>query len=423
MKTVLKLLLLAILFTACQKERHIPRPIDPEGRVLLMYDNINDHPYRPFDTNVAAAGRAVAAGALEKQNQRVIVYQRGWRGDDRSGEGRNTIYELVRDRNAVAGYKTKVLRQYAVGEYDNLRPATINAVVTDVRELAPAMHYGIAFGSHGLGWVPKDNTVHIARRRAGDESGSFDFLWEPPGETDRTRFLAGYSEKLDVLEFRGALDDWDWDFILLDDCFMASVESLYDLRTLADYIISSPTEIMLEGFPYDRVVSALFEGWESNVENALIGVAQGFVDYYENKTLESYATISLVRTSGLEMLDGAVRAIYSDTRFNPALDPVAAELQYYEGLRAPGHIFWDLDDYLQAASTSGELLAEFRVQLARTVVWAGHTDAYYSDYDGGAHAVTHFSGLSTFIDYPAAALLMPAYRDTEWYLSTTAISD
>jgi hypothetical protein len=386
-----------------------------------MYDNIGS-PY--FGDDVAEAAQAVASGAL-RDGQRVVAYHRNY-SDAETGEVRNTIYELVRDDSAEGGVARRVLMRYAVGENSSLNGENLNRVVGDARELVPADHYGFAFGSHGLGWVPKSNTYTPTRRGGNGQSYEHPFaeLWEPR-ENPRTRFFMSESfVKLDVSEFVAALDDWSWDFMILDDCFMSSIEALYDMRRLADYIVASPTEIMIPGFPYGRVVSTLFQSWESGLEASLAGVADAFVeDYRTGRSGTLYrslpcATVAVVKMSELDALARSVRDIVQSGSLVSIADPVAAGIQVYEGYSRPAHIFYDLDDYIARATTNAALYTAFGAQLRRTVTFADHTDNFYSDYpsfSGSIVTVKHFSGLNAFIPWSGTTLFTADYQQTNWY--------
>lgn len=364
-----------------------------------MYDNIEGD---WFAKDVTEAGLAVAAGTLIK-GQQIVVYQKV--------AGGNEIYELVQDRSSGEGFSKKVLKKYKPGEMSELDKETIGAVVGDIRALAPANHYGFAFGSHGMGWIPKNYPGKFTRRLDGgeDEEDPFAPLWQDR-DGFNTRYLAGYGKKIDVSEFADALDDWEWDFIIFDDCFMACVEAQYEMRHLAEYFIASPTEIMASGFPYDDVAKTLFRDWTD-----LEGVAQGFVDFYRIR--DNYATISVVKTSQLEALAQSVRAIVRNENWTP-VDLSATPVQYYEELS--NHVFFDLDDFLRnGISPDSEQYKAFLAQMAETVVFSGHTDNFYSHMiypgNGTVIAITHCSGMNVFIPWSGTASLIPSYEQTEWY--------
>ncbi len=372
-----------------------------------MYDNIGN---RDFGSDVEEAGRAVANGALDP-GERVVVLHRSYRVEGYDG-ARSVIYELVKDSSQSEGFRRKMLRVYDPGVNAALSPEVIAAVVGDIRRAVPAPHYGFAFGSHGSGWIPGSNDVPFSR--AGGSPHPWADLWKVP-ENPLTRAFQGYNQELDVSEFIEALDDWSWDFIVLDDCFMASVEALYDMRTLADYIIASPTEIMISGFPYDRVVDAVFDDW---TEEGFKHVGREFVDYYrDHGGTHPCATVAVVKTSELDALAESVRLL--GLRLNEVSS--TSGIQYYERLVRPGHLFYDLDDYLgkiRATTMPAEFNA-YRQQLARTVIFAGHTATFFSAVGNRSNGkfipVDSFSGLAVFIPWSQTAAFIPDYRQTEWY--------
>ena len=412
---------MALLLAGCNKEPLEPPAPVPAERVLLMYDNIENDNGVWFARNVTAAGKAVAEGALDPA-ERVVVFDRRYRVDGQTGN-RSVVYELVKDSSQPQGYRLEMLRVYGQGENDDLSPEVIAAVVGDIRRAVPADHYGFAFGSHGKGWVSKLNPVNIMRKGGGQSyRPPFAELWTVP-ENSLTRFFQGYGQKLDVSEFIDALDEWKWDFILLDDCFMAAVETMYEMRDLAKYIIASPTEIIIDGFPYYDVVSILFTDWENNLEASVTGIADAFVEAYRADVMHPglpHATIAVVKASEMDALAESVR------RLNLGLNELTSVdgIQYYERYTSPGHVFFDLDDYL-IRIRKDRMPVEynaFLAQLERAVVFKDYTEYFYSDsrFDEGTVRVDHYSGLNVFIPWNETAPLFSDYRQTAWYRAVYA---
>lgn len=401
------LIFAAALLAGCSWDIESPPERVPAERVFLMYDNIGSW----FNGDVTEAGMAVAAGAIGPRD-RVVVFHRDFRpspGDVRT----SYVYELVKDGSAAGGFRREILKRYNQGENVSLSKEVIASVVNDIRVAVPAEHYGLAFGSHGMGWLPKSvNSIS----RAGDTPGKpfehpFAELWAER-ENPLTRYFAGYGEKLDVSEFIDGLDEWKWDFIILDDCFMASAEAMYEMRNLASYIIASPTEILQDGFPYDRVVKTIFDDW---TVTGFGRVGQEFVDYYGSRSSYPYGTIAVVDMSTMEAFATTVKSL--NMKFNE-LNPDAENIQYYEGISA-GHVFWDMDDYLihARAETNPAGYNAFKAQLEQTVVFAGHTSEYYTNAftSQGPKPINHFSGLNVFIPWSRTSSLFEEYRQTEWY--------
>lgn len=66
------------------------------------------------------------------------------------------------------------------------------------------------------------------------------------------------------------------EYILFDDCYMASVEVAYDLKEVTDYLIASPCEIMAYGMPYAEIGPHLLGkvDYES--------ICDAFYEFYKN---------------------------------------------------------------------------------------------------------------------------------------------
>ena len=54
--------------------------------------------------------------------------------------------------------------------------------------------------------------------------------------------------------------------IIFDACFMSSVEALYDLRSVAPYIVAAPAAVMSGGFPYSTMVPLLLLLFEIEIK-------------------------------------------------------------------------------------------------------------------------------------------------------------
>ncbi len=395
---------LFIFLVACDREKPI-KYVDKQAKTLLMYDNIGE-PH--FSRDVDEAGKAVAAGALI-EGQRVIVYHRMSGGDQ--------IYELVQNGKQ---FKKVIIKQYDRGEMETLNPVDMRIIIGDMRAATPqARHFGFAFGSHGSGWLPANASLQRSAVPAGYE----EIFTVAENPTTRA-FASENSVRMDVGVFVNVMDDWDWDFLILDDCFMAGVEPLYQMRDMSDYIIASPTEILIEGFPYDRVVSTLFgkaSNWETGLESTLVSTASEYVSFFRDGYGRGpYATIALIKMSEMEDLARSVRLLNTGGLMD-GNELNFSRIQHYEGLNT--HLFYDVEDYLSQAAVNKALYEEFYAQLKRTVVFKDHTTSFFSAYPGGSGSVIRinsdgYSGLSAFIPWSGTSRLESAYHNTEWYRAT-----
>jgi hypothetical protein len=237
----------------------------------------------------------------------------------------NLLYELIED--GYGGYDRRELKDYSdVPDFNSLRPETMKGILADIRSLAPAEKYAISFGMHATGWIP----TSLGGLTQRSSMQKFKPMLVKDYNVGITRNLGG---SMDIGQFTEALGGSQFDFIIFDACLMSSIEALYDLRSVAPYIIVSPAETPLHGFPYDTVVRRIFSDW-GNVQS----VCEAFMEYY--RTNQPYAAISLIKTSQLEELAAATRAVI-ESGTKPVDLPA---IQHYEGLAA--HIFYDFGDYI-----------------------------------------------------------------------------
>lgn len=322
-----------------------------------------------------------------------------------------TLFEVYYDRNRRTCGKV-TLKEYA--GFDAGTPASVRQLFADAAELAPAQRYGLIIGCHGKAWIPAASGSITNRSAQG--------LWTPAPGALKTRAFGDPGHELDITELAGILESLPYrnEYLLLDDCFMANIETLYDLRHAVDYIVASPCEIMAAGFPYDRALPCLFE--DDGASYDLRKVCREFWDFYENDwdCVENNAQsgcISLAETARLDALAEAMADINRAGRKNYD----AATLQVYEGLRS--HVFYDLGHFAEAVCPDAALLERFRTQLDRAFPPACrlHTATFYSmyspagGYGGSTTPVEHYTGVS--VSEPSANYVSEN-RQTAWYLAT-----
>jgi len=237
-------------------------------------------------------------------------------------------------------------------------------VINDTRDYAPANSYGLVLWSHADGWVkafePEERTI------SRDTFKPLDFGID-------------YNEKMPITELAKALPDNMFDFIYADACYMGCIEIAYQLRNKTIYYISSPTETMATGMPYDENVPLFFEETIN-----LVKVCQNTYNYYASRS--SYATISLVDCSKLEPIAEICHKIHQKTNVTATTDG----LQYYNRNSKP--IFFDFLQYTKSLATQQEAEDLYNT-TCNAVIYKAATTKFSSltiDPD-------NYSGLSTYI--------------------------
>lgn len=403
MKNLVKNILLPVfavfVMVGCEKETICPggpgcEPTE-DSHTFLMYMVAENNLSGLLRGNVNMAMFAVQKGL--PANSRVLVY---W-----DGYTMTTLSEIiVKDGTAVE----KVLKTY--DKQNSVDPKVMNQVMEDVKYFAPAEVYGIAMGSHATGWFPPElNNLQQPRGVAYAQEHN---LMRPEGALTRA-FGADGSNYMSIPDLAKGLSPIDFDYIITDACFMSSVEALYDLRNSADYMLSSPVEVMGAGIPYDEIVPVIFNRLYT-LEQRLASVSSTVIDYYLRQTYKS-AAFTLIKTSEIGALADAAKAVYAAG----LQDIDISRVQPLE-LLAPDHAFFDLKDYLSQATANGSAEAKaafvnFDKALSKVILYESHTPTIYSALGrGGTFNAERFCGMSTYIPREKFPVTRAKYFETEW---------
>ena len=381
--------MMALAVVSCDDDTDEPDPVTPPAtvsRTLLMYLPWSTDLTNYFYNNISDMKKAIAAQGLD--GQRVLVFMCTTATEAQ-------LFELVPDGSGCRQVK---LRDYSSPSYTTAEG--IASILADVKAEAPAEHYAMTIGCHGMGWVPvsQSRAMRLAPRQG--------YHWDAGGGP-LTRFFGGRtpSVQTDITTLAEGIEGagMHLDFILFDDCYMSSVEVAYDLRHVTDYLIACPTEIMAYGMPYAEV------GPELLGEPDYEAVCSKFLDFYSSYTYP-YGTIGVTRTSELDSLARVLRKIEAACDLDASLLP---SLQRMDGYRPP--IFYDLGDYVSALCTDTALLSEFEGQLDRAVPYKAHTPQYYSAFSG-AEDIRAYSGITT--SAPTTSSYAADWAATSWYEAT-----
>lgn len=103
--------------------------------------------------------------------------------------------------------------------------------------------YGLVLWSHSTGWLI-ENEMPVTRGYG----------------LDNGNYVNGSGKWINIPTMKNILAKMPHlKFILADCCYFMCLESLYELRSVADYVIGSPAEIPGKGAPYQEIVPAMFE--------------------------------------------------------------------------------------------------------------------------------------------------------------------
>lgn len=278
-------------------------------------------------------------------------------------------------------------------------PAGITSILTEMMNNAPAENYAMIIGCHGMGWIPvgtkalENNIMPRRTNKSIQLTRFFGHSSDSKYQTDIKTLAMGIKQTGVKMEY-----------ILFDDCYMSNIEVAYELREVADYLIASTCEIMIEGMPYALIGSNL-------LKKDFKGVCDGFYSYYSSYSTPC-GTIAVTDCRETERMAHIMKEI--NMTYPKGLDNTDG-LQKLDGLTPT--VFFDFGDYTAHLCTDIELLKRFNEQLDWLVPYKANTDTYYSSYTGKCEKINTFSGL-TISDPTDNKEVMFMIPQTEWHKAT-----
>lgn len=256
---------------------------------------------------------------------------------------------------------------------------TLSSVMKVTRTMFPSQEYGLVLWSHGTGWLPEGYYT----KSFGSDNG----------------------KEMDVKDLAAALP-CKMDFVIFDACLMGGIEVAYELKDSVDYVISSPAEILSQGFPYSKIMQHIF-----STPMDLEGVAKEYFNHYNEQGGSSRsATISLVKCSELGAVASETAKIVKEYGSNVGTVDTLAIQRYYRGGK---HWFYDFGNFISQLSGGND--AQFQAALAKAVVYKA-TTPYFLEI---AIDQKRYSGLSTYIPSPTADKeLVEYYSKFKWSKDT-----
>lgn len=388
MKTdILKILWMLIalpLFAACGDDGDNGPEPEKTTRTVLVYmvaDNtlgdasINrvKYDYRDLDEMQAA----LVANDLDHCN--ILVYH--------SPAGEEPSLKLV------TADGVQVLKLYDRSVY-SVTVGRMKEVFSDMRALCPADRYGLVLWSHASGWMFNNNASPVQGRSWGIDRG----------------------KEMSIPSLAEALSGEGFGYIYFDCCLMGNIETLYELRGCAPWIVASPTETPLDGMPYDLNIPLL-----AAADPDLAGAAYNTFSYYNNlpSAGDRSIAISVYDMSAIDRLANAVNAIYTTNMEMPA----GFAPQQYCDLTAYRRKFYDIDHYIKSLTDDPVLISEFDAAMAGFVVYHENTEYMWKNQSYSVR-LENCAGLSTFIysDGNSDADRYN-YRDLRWFMDVVPHND
>jgi len=245
-------------------------------------------------------------------------------------------------------------------------PATLYGFFDWATAECPADHYLLVFWGHSRG-----------------QFGMF-------GDSDPFDYTA---QTLTLEELRTALTaakrslQKPVDVIAFKDCFMANLETAYELSGLADYLLASPGLVPVEGWPYQKMFEALTDDahWALKPNRRALDAGKRILKALEahykieaNRNRHDEVAYSLLSTAGAVPVVEALKTLLGDKP--PSVDSAAEKLlrpKLNDAARAPGDpALADLGQLIGTAGASAPAAKGRNVQQQPSGALAQNLDAF-----------------------------------------------
>lgn len=284
--------------------------------------------------------------------------------------------------------KGGVVTQHHLRDYTGqsaVDPTVMRDMINDVFSEFPADSYGMILSSHATAWFPSNYTNML--RSFGEENG----------------------KRMEIPDLASTLKGLPLDFIAFDACSMGAVECAYELKDCADYFISSTSEIMGTGFPFEKMLPYFFTT-TPDYQN----IINSFHTYYEAYS-NPYGALSVVKTEGLPELAAISKEILSAAGVEGMYEFDPNDSQLLSNISGNPKLY-DFADIMLALATTEDQKSRLEQSLANTVIAKSVTETIYCSGNRTDIPVTSYSGLTL---YP---LRQNFTTLNNWYLSNLSWS-
>ncbi len=259
--------------------------------------------------------------------------------------------------------------------------------------LEDAIHYngtqnntkGLVLWSHGNAWLPNDYHIPTdtkAIQYSANEEIRFKYFGKDYSPTESV---------MEIKDLADVLSSYHFNYIIFDACFMGAIEVFYELKNSTDFFIASPSEILSDGFPYDKIIPRM-----TKKEVDLKGICEDFYNYYNQKSgsLQSGA-ITLLNT---DYLDDFALFCKSKLPQNWVVNEVKTLQQY---TRNNENLLFDLKQLLNSAN-------QYYPNWEKLIVYQNHTKNIAN------LPLKECNGVSTYI-FNNKNELNEYYKKLSWY--------
>ncbi len=365
-------------------------PSEESRQVMIMYSAGFNSLSGALTMDLEELEKGFVPTARSREDHILLVFSRHTRASY-SDPVAPVLYRLYKDR-AGEVVRDTLLRWKP--EDQACDPAVLEEVLIYARKTFPAKGYGLVYSSHGANWVPAKNSPQASVKSIGQDN-----------DTDRVL-------EMELQDFVKSIP-YKLEYVLLDACYMGSVEVAWALREKAGSVGFSPTEIMSDGFNYLTLSQRLLAPRPD-----ALGVCQDyFAQYTQPGQSTPYASITLVNPGKMDPLADVCKTLFE--KYRPQLASLnTSEVQRYfrRGLNPRFECFFDLRHMLEKAGASASEMEQVDEALGACILYEAHTDRFMS------LELKHVCGFSVYLPSSGDEELSSYYKNAvEWNNATQLI--
>ncbi len=303
-----------------------------------------------------------------------------------------------------------------VGEWNMGDPSSVIDFVTWSIDNYPAEHYALIFWNHGSGWQKKSASSNY-KYICIDETNLNDRLYLTKGELDSAldTIIKHLGRPIDILCF--------------DACLMGMYEVEYQLKKYVNYIVHSEYAEPAYGYPYNEILTKLFENPEYTPKEFAKIIAETYVNSYYpdgSQYTGQSATHSAVEISVYHDRLNALLNLFADWlimaggKTNLAISNAWMNSQKYDYYGDDSYVdLWDfVNNILQQTGLPSELYnvaLQLKDYIDSTVVYSGYYSSPFDEDVSGSHGISIYFPM---VMYPDTGQIEADYRDLSFAQSS-----
>lgn len=384
LKQVLSLLSVLLCFCSCElsdSTDDTPEVVKPKCATLLFYmvgeNDLSDY----MEVNIA---NMITGYKQTDSVANILVYK--------DVDDTPKLYLLDKDSYGTVTLKT-------VKTYQNqasVDPEVMSEVLNDVFTNYPALKKGVVFSSHADGSLLQTST--IGKRSFGMEK------------------INGTYYGMNITDINEALSKCAYlDMVMFDACLMANVETAYEIKDRAKYLLATPNSVPGNGFPYQYVISDLLKMDKASLEHA----AEQYYNYYHlnSETWDDFVAVSLTDLTKISSVAEAVDSLCRIPCVRNKIEMLEADdIQKYELEKD----LYDCGQWIDSIGCGTRQVTVVKAALDAAVVYKKRSDYACCDYRGTLRLpITdeRFSGLNTYLpgNTVSEILQQQFFTTLKWY--------